>query len=464
MKNANYDLEAAVIGACLLDRNAFPVALSFIDEVPRTFCTAYAFELAWSAMCRLNAQGKPIDIVTVVEALRGEKDFEPAALVQAMNTVSSSANVEAHAAILVEKRIQRDLCTASIKITNAANDPTKDAFQALAEAETEILNVGAIRTSDVRDAAKGAQEVLDQIEAVRASKSGLLGLSCGINSIDAVTQGLQPGRLYVEAGRPGMGKTAYMLTRVRNLAKEGIASLVFSLEMPRQELVGRLIVMESGVPNTRMSKPKSLTAQDMDAITQAAERVASWPVYIYDQASASITSIRAIGRRMKRDKDIAAVFIDYIQLASGERERGGNREQEVSSITRGLKAMAKDLSVPVIALSQLSRAVEARPDKRPQLSDLRESGSIEQDADVVQFLFRPEYYKIMEDEQGQSTEGLVEVITAKNRSGAVGSTMCSWKPWLGLFEDEQDQTFTPALPAYSLNGIERPTTDDDLPF
>jgi replicative DNA helicase len=261
-----------------------------------------------------------------------------------------------------------------------------------------------------------------------------------------------------------MGKTAYMLTRVRNLAKDGIASLVFSLEMPRQELVGRLIVMESGVPNTRMAKPKSLTAQDMDAITQAAERVASWPVYIYDQASASITSIRAIGRRMKRDKDIAAVFIDYVQLASGERERGGNREQEVSSITRGLKAMAKDLSVPVIALSQLSRAVEARPDKRPQLSDLRESGSIEQDADVVQFLFRPEYYKIMEDEDGRSTEGLVEVITAKNRSGATGSTMCSWKPWLGLFEDEQDQTFAPALPAYSLNGIERPGTDDDLPF
>lgn len=463
MKNTNHDLEAAVIGACLVDRDGFPVALSFINEVPRTFCTSYSFELAWSAMCRLNGQGKPIDIVTVVEALRAEKDFEPAALVQAMNTVSSSANIEAHAAILVEKRIQRDLCTAAIKITNAAQDPSKDAFQALAEAETEILNVGAIRTSDVRDAAKGAQEVLDQIQRVRASESGMLGIPCGIVSVDEVTQGLQPGRLYVEAGRPGMGKTAYMLTRVRNLAKEGIASLVFSLEMPRQELVGRLIVMESGVPNTRMAKPKTLTAQDMDAITEAAERVAGWPVYIYDQASASITSIRAIGRRLKRDKNIGIVFVDYIQLASGERGPGSNREQEVSSITRGLKAMSKDLSVPVVALSQLSRAVEARPDKRPQLSDLRESGSIEQDADVVQFLFRPEYYEIMQDETGQSTEGVVEVITAKNRSGATGSTICRWKPWRGMFEDEGGDTYDSIV--QTLGRVEaRADLNDDLPF
>lgn len=467
MIKSNQNLERAVIGACLLDRDGFPTALSVIGEEARTF-TLTITELAWNAMLRLDRSGQPIDIMTVAEELKTEKHVTPADLVAMANEVSSAANVEAHAAILVQHRIRRDLEDAAVHVTKLANDPQMDAFEALDACERKVLDVGAIRVADVAHIERGAMEYMQHLEQVSKSESGLVGIDTGWQAINRRLRGWQPGRLYVIAARPGMGKTAYMLRAHLSMAQSGIPSAIFSLEMPRRELVGRLVCMVSGVSNDRMKDPKSLTQQDWRDIAEATEAVSKLPLYIYDRADVTVEGMRSMCRRLKREHDIQAVSLDYIQLATGSRERGGNREQEVASITRQLKALAKDINAPVIALSQLSRAVEARADKRPQLSDLRESGGIEQDADVVQFLFRPEYYGIMEDDRGQSTRGLLEVITAKWRDGVTGPDLLKFEGRTYRITDEDEdyvavsEGVTPALGAVtSRSNFEDP---DFLPF
>jgi len=443
------DLEEAVLGALMLDKEPLTDVVDILK--PESFYKE-DHQIIYKAIIELFQHSEPIDILTVTQQLKKTGELEniggPLYIAQLTNRVASSANVEFHARIIAQKHIQRELIKISSDTIKDAYDETIDVFDLLDSAESKLFEVaeGNIRKS-YDDMDKLLHKAIKQLEKI-SQQEGTSGVPTGFANLDRVTGGFQPSDMIVLAARPGMGKTAFVLSLARNAAvdfKKPIA--VFSLEMSSLQLVNRLISSETEI-NAEKLKKGNLENWEWEQLNAKIGKLSNAPIYINDTPGLSVFELRAQCRRLKADKDIQMVIIDYLQLMSGSAETKGNREQEISTISRAIKGIAKELNVPVIALSQLSRAVETRGgDKRPQLSDLRESGAIEQDADMVMFIYRPEYYGLDVDEAGNSNQGLAELIIAKHRNGSTEDVKIRFQNHLAKFVNWENDTFdNPAGP------------------
>lgn len=417
------DLEEAVLGAMMLEQNAVNTVIDILK--PASFykeANARIYEVIMS----LFQKGEPIDLLTVTHGLRKAGQLElvggPLYISQLTNRVASTANIETHARIIAQKFIQRELIRISNEVIKDAYDESSDVFDLLDKAESNLFQVaeGNIRKNYDKMSSL-IKTALDQIETARQNTSGVSGVPSGFVALDRVTSGWQRSDMIVVAARPGMGKTAFVLSMARNMAVEHqIPVAIFSLEMSSVQLVQRLIASETEISAEKLRKG-SLEDHEFQQLHHRIGRIAEAPIFIDDTPALSVFELRAKCRRLKAQHGIQIVIIDYLQLmTAGGDSKTGNREQEISTISRSIKQIAKELDVPVIALSQLSRQVETRGgDKRPLLSDLRESGAIEQDADIVAFIYRAEYYKIDTDADGNPTEGTGEIIIAKHRNGSL---------------------------------------------
>lgn len=436
------DLEEVVLGASMLDKEAFSIIVEKLR--PDTFYLQ-AHQDIYQVMMDLFANSKPIDILTVHEELkkRGKLDGIGGVnyLMGLTNKVGSAANIEYHAHIVLQKYIQRQLIHISTLTISDAFADQKDVLEMLDDAEQKLfditdknLNTGFQKISSV------AAEVQKNIEKLSQREDGLTGVSTGFKELDKITNGWQRSDLIIIAARPGMGKTAFTLSLAANASESGTGVGIFSLEMANEQLVQRLISMDSMIPATTL-REGSLKADQWPILANSVEHLSELPIFIDDTPAINIFELRAKCRRLKQNHGIGLVVIDYLQLMSaGDSSKRGNREQEISSISRALKGMAKELDLPVIALSQLSRAVETRGgDKKPQLSDLRESGAIEQDADIVTFIYRPDYYELADNMD--TPANTAEVIISKHRNGSLGTVTLEFIKENVKFVDYQNADF-----------------------
>ncbi|MBP6386465.1 MAG: replicative DNA helicase [Pseudarcicella sp.] len=419
------DIEEAVLGALMIEKDALTTV---IDILKADSFYKDAHQRIYGAITVLFANSEPVDLLTVNNQLKKTAELDAIGgtsyLIDLTSKVSSAANIEFHARIIAEQSIKRQLITVSSEIITEAFDETVDVFHLLDKVEQELFRISE---SNIRknyaDMASIMRTALLELENKKNQKEGLTGVASGLSALDRVTSGWQKTELIIIAARPGMGKTALVVSACRNAAVDfGQAVAIFSLEMSSVQLVNRLISAEAELESEKLRKG-NLAPHEWQQLHAKIGKLTSAPIFIDDTPALSILELRAKARRLKAQHDIQLIVIDYLQLMSGDstgKGGPGNREQEIASISRALKQLAKELDIPVIALSQLSRAVETRGgDKRPQLSDLRESGSIEQDADMVMFIYRPEYYGITQDESGNSVAGIGELIIAKNRAGSL---------------------------------------------
>ncbi len=413
------DIEEVVLGALLLEKNALTAVIDFLR--PEAFYRE-THQRIYAAILRLFSNSDPIDIITVTNELRSSGELEiiggPYYIAQLTSRVASSANIEFHARIIAEKFIQRELIRLSTEIIHDAFQETTDVFDLLDKAEQALFSVSEQNfRRDYQKMDGLVRNAIDEIRKAREHDDNLTGVPSGYTAIDRITGGWQKSDLVVIAARPGMGKTAFILSMARNISvdlKRPVA--LFSLEMSGIQLVTRLISSESGLPAEKLRSGK-LADYEWEQLHAKITPLISAPIYIDDTPSLSVFELRAKCRRLKEQYNIEMVMIDYIQLMTTGGDNRGNREQEIATISRSLKSLAKELNIPVIILSQLNRSVETRGgSKKPILSDLRESGAIEQDADLVLFIYRPEYYKIDVDEKGP-THNKADVIIAKHRNG-----------------------------------------------
>ncbi len=414
------DLEEAVLGAMMLEQNALTAVIELLK--PESFYKE-AHHHIYSAIQKLFERQQPIDILTVTNELKSMGVLEivggPYYVTKLTNRIASSANIEFHARIIQEKFIQRQLIRIGSEIVRDSFEESSDVLHLLDNAEKNLFSIAEqnLRRS-YSDMYSILKDAVKNIELAKNTQSHLNGVPTGFSKLDRITGGWQKSDLIIIASRPGMGKTSFILSMARNMAvdyKKPIA--IFSLEMSAVQLVTRLISAESGLPAEKLRRG-DLSDNEWALLNSKIKTFEDTPIYIDDTPQLSIFELRAKARRLKQTYNISVIFIDYLQLMTTTSESRGNREQEISNISRSLKGLAKELDIPIIALSQLSRAVEARTaNKRPILSDLRESGAIEQDADLVLFIYRPEYYKIDTDEKGVSTHGMAEINIAKHRNG-----------------------------------------------
>lgn len=463
------DLEESVLGSLMLEKSAYLTVASFL--IPDHFY-AEAHKIIYEAICDLSKENNPIDMKTVVSQLRknGKLELVEGAykIAELTSKVSSAANIEYHARIIVEMAIKRNLIEIASQIHHDAYDDTTDVFELQDRIEglmqknrLTVGSSGAVKIGKVMD------ELAVNIAARTDEKESLItGIPSGYYSIDRLTQGWQNTDLIILAARPGMGKTTLALNLSRNAAVDfDMPVAIFSLEMSTEQLVMKMVSSETSIDY------KVLRGQKFDELTwtryvHTSGRLSTAPIYIDDTAGLSITDLRARCRRLKAEKNIRIVFVDYLQLMRGERGRGDNREQEISSISRGLKLIAKELGIPVIALSQLSRAVETRGgDKRPMLSDLRESGSIEQDADAVIFMYKPEYYKITVSEDGMPyAPGYTELKWAKHRNGSPGEAVLQMVGQTSKFNSiGTEERFVKIITTNTLNKEDRQPLQNPYP-
>lgn len=431
------ELEEAVLGAMMLEQSAVNAVIDVLS--PDSFYRPNHTKI-FATIQDLFNESEPIDLLTVTEALRKSGDLELVggahALAALTTRVASTANVEFHARIISQKYIQRELIRVSSDIIEKAFDEKTDVFDLLDSAETGLFEVaeGNIRKGfeSMKSVVKKAMESIDK---ARENDSGVSGIPSGFADLDKITGGWQRSDMIVLAARPGMGKTAFVLTMARNVAVDaGIPCAVFSLEMSAVQLVQRLISAESEIPSDKFRKG-TLEEYEYKQLHDRIGKLSSAPLYLDDTPGLNVFELRAKCRRLKATVGCDLVVIDYLQLMTGGNS-GGNREQEISTISRSIKSIAKELDIPIIALSQLSRMVETRGgDKRPMLSDLRESGAIEQDADMVAFIYRAEYYGITEHPDGIDTKGLGEFILAKHRHGSLGTVKMKFVAHLAKFAD-----------------------------
>jgi replicative DNA helicase len=414
------DLEEAVLGAILLEKDALINLLEFLR--PEHFYVE-AHKIIYESILDLFKASEPIDMRTVVAQLRknGKLDLVEGAykIAELTSKVSSAANVEYHSRIIVEYSIKRQIIEIASQMHHDAYEDTNDVFILLDNLEKGIFE---ITDKNIRKKHSSMKDLLFRavmdLQNKKDHKDGLTGVPTGFSKLDRVTSGWQRTDLIIIAARPGMGKTAFILSAARNAAVDfGYPIAIFSLEMSELQLMNRLISAETEIEGEKLRRG-DLSEPEWQQLVHKSNRLSSAPMFIDDTPALTILELRAKSRRMKAEHNIQLIIVDYLQLMRGD--TNGNREQEISSISRALKGIAKELNIPVIALSQLSRAVETRGgDKRPHLSDLRDSGAIEQDADIVMFLYRPEYYKITVDEEGMPTQGMAEVIIAKHRNGSL---------------------------------------------
>ena len=421
------ELEEAVLGAIMLEKSAFDTVVEILK--PECFY-AEAHQSIFKAMKSLADKSLPIDLLTVVEELKFKGELElvggPYYVSKLTNAVVSSANIEAHARIVLQKFIQRELIRISGEIIGDAYEDTTDVFDLLDDAESKLFE---ITNNHLRSAFEDINTVLvktiQRIEDMRNKDEDITGVPSGFPSLDKLTYGWQQTDLIVLAARPSVGKTAFALNLARSAAlhpTKPTPVVFFSLEMSSSQLVQRILSAESEIWLEKITRGKLEEHEMKQLYKRGIERLSNAPIYIDDTAALNIFELRAKCRRLKNKHDIGLIIIDYLQLMSGGGDnKNGNREQEISKISRDLKGLAKELKVPIIALSQLSREVEKRKEgaKIPQLSDLRESGAIEQDADMVMFLYRPEYYDITANEMGESNKGETYVKIAKHRNGSL---------------------------------------------
>jgi replicative DNA helicase len=414
-------LEEAVLGAAMLEKAAVRVVLGIVKS--EDFFYKPSHQAVFKAINELFHAGKPVDILTVTVQLRENGDLEKVGgahgVAQMTTRINSSANLEYHLHKLSELYTKRELWKLSKGISERALNPMIDPFDLLSEMSKGLA--GTLDNMITKKPILMSQAYAEAIAKIQQGigQNGLVGIPSGLPSIDKLTGGWRNSDLTIIAARPAMGKTAVALQYAKNAAVDyGKRVAFFSLEMSRLQLMYRLIAMESEFTNSQLSKSQ-LTVEDLEEVVIMTQSLQSNNLILDDTPGLTIVELRTKALKLKADHDIELIIVDYLQLmmGKGEGKDNSNREREIASISRGLKLVAKELDVPVIALSQLSRAVESRGDKKPQLSDLRESGSIEQDADTVCFLYRPEYYGIMQDEQGIPTAGTLHHIFAKHRNG-----------------------------------------------
>ena len=438
------DLEEAVLGALMIDNDALSNAIELLK--PESFYK-YQHQKIFSAIENLFNSAKKVDILTIVEELKQKGELKeiggPSFITKLTERIASAANIETHARIIAQKFIQRELIRISSQTIKDAYDDTSDVFDLLNAAEQGLYEIseGNIRKNYDKMSTLILQ-ALNQIEEIKNKEDGLSGVPSGFSELDRVTSGWQKSDLVILAARPGMGKTAFVLSMARNTAvKFNMPVAVFSLEMSSVQLVNRLIASESGIPTQKLRKG-NLEDHEWIQLNQQITKLSEAPLFIDDTPALTIFELRAKCRRLVKNHGVQLVVIDYLQLMqAGNSNKSGNREQEISTISRSLKSIAKELNVPIVALSQLSRAVETRGgDKRPMLSDLRESGAIEQDADIVCFIYRPEYYGFTEwpnttPGQDPDCQGQGEIIVAKHRNGSLENIKLRFIPQLAKFTD-----------------------------
>ncbi len=434
------ELEEAVLGAMMLEKEALSTIIDILR--PEAFYKP-AHQSIYRAIVDLFNSSEPIDILTVSNQLKKNGELELAggaySISQLTHRVASSANSEYHARIILQKYIQRELIRISTEVINHSYEDSSDVFDLLDKATESIYQ---LVDSNVRKQQESISKLLakaiTQIEEASKQESGVTGVPSGFTTIDRVTGGWQKSDLIIIAARPAMGKTALVLTLARNAAVEfSKPVVVFSLEMSSLQLVNRLISAEAELDGEKLRKG-DLRDHEFIQMNSRIKSLSNAPLFIDDTPALSIFELRAKARRLKENHDIQMIVVDYLQLmTSGVEGRGGNREQEISYISRSLKSLAKELEIPIIALSQLSRDVEKRSTgtKRPQLSDLRESGAIEQDADLVCFIYRPEYYGLDVFEDETPSRGMAEIYIAKNRHGATAQPRIKFIDYLAKFVD-----------------------------
>ncbi|MGI9526928.1 MAG: replicative DNA helicase [Weeksellaceae bacterium] len=439
------DLEEAVLGAMMIDKKGLNETIEILQE---NFFYRPEHQYIFKAIATLFNESQPIDLLTVSNQLKKEGKLQAVGgdyyLIGLTQKVSSSAHIEFHARVIQEKYVMRKLIEISSNIIDKAYDETTDIFDLLDESESEMFKItdGSLKSS-YSDSKTLVFEAIEQIKAM-SEKEGLSGVPSGFKSIDKITSGWHPADLVILAARPGMGKTAFVLSMAKNITVDHqMPVAVFSLEMSSVQLITRLIVGETGISSDKIKKG-NLTDAEWKQLYTKVKGLENAPLYIDDTPALNVFDLRAKCRRLVSQHGVKLIIIDYLQLMT-TRDSGGNREQEISTISRNLKAIAKELNVPVIALSQLSRAVETRGGtKRPLLSDLRESGAIEQDADIVSFIYRPEYYKLdhWDDDDATPSAGQAEFIIAKHRNGALENVRLRFIGDQAKFTDLETDSFS----------------------
>ena len=437
------DFEKLVIGTFLIDKKGLDYSIDLLN--PDVFYDPRHQEI-FRAIVKLFESNHPVDLMTVIQELKKTEKLAFAGgdhyIIDLTMGVSSSAHIEYHVRVILEKFILRSLINVSANVIDSSYKESTDVFELLDKAEQSFFEItnGTIKkgfdTANVL-----VKQAIETIKSLK-DKEGISGIPSGFTAIDKETGGWQNSDLIIIAARPAMGKTAFMLSMARNIAvQHKIPLALFSLEMASVQLITRMIASETGISSDKLRKGQMSDEEWQRLFTNVAD-LENAPLYIDETPSLSVFDFRAKCRRLVMQHGVKIILVDYLQLMTANSGKGGvgNREQEIATISRSLKAIAKELNVPVIALSQLSRSVETRPGKRPQLSDLRESGAIEQDADIVSFIFRPEYYKIMtwdnDEDGGESpTENQAELIIAKHRNGATADVRMTFQKNIAKFSD-----------------------------
>jgi replicative DNA helicase len=438
------ELEEAVLGAVMLEKDKLAEVLEIIQSEDCFYVDAH--QKIYAAIRRLFDKGMPVDLLTVTEELRKNNELEIVGgafyVTRLTMNVVSSAHVEAHARIVMEKFIQRELIRISGQVIGDAYEDSTDVFDLLDKAESNLYE---ITDKHLRKNFKSLKDVLvstiQEIEENKNKKDDLTGVPSGFIALDKLTNGWQKTDLIILAARPSVGKTAFALNLAMNAsmnASKQFPVAVFSLEMGAGQIVKRMLSAVTDVSMESISRGK-MEEHEFIQLTQRMKKLAKAPIYLDDQAALNIFELRAKARRLKQRHDIQLIIIDYLQLMQASIDKSGNREQEISKISRDLKALAKELDIPIIALSQLNRGVESRKESKvPQLSDLRESGAIEQDADLVMFLYRPEYYGINNNEMGETIEGETHIHVAKHRNGSTDTLKVRFMKDYQRFVDLED--------------------------
>ncbi|GMB09780.1 primary replicative DNA helicase [Thermolongibacillus altinsuensis] len=419
----NIEAEQAVLGAILLEPSALTTASEIL--VPEDFYRS-SHQKIFRTMLQLSDRGEPVDLVTVTSELADANSLEEVGgvsyLTELANAVPTAANIEYYAKIVEEKSILRRLIRTATSIAQEGYTREDEVEELLSEAERKILEVSQRKnTSGFQNIKDILVQAYDNIEMLHNRKGEITGIPTGFIELDRMTAGFQRSDFIIVAARPSVGKTAFALNIAQNVAtKTGENVAIFSLEMGAQQLVMRMLCAEGNI-NAQNLRTGKLTTEDWAKLTMAMGSLSNAGIYIDDTPNIRVSEIRAKCRRLKQEQGLGMVLIDYLQLIQGSGRNRENRQQEVSEISRSLKALARELDVPVIALSQLSRSVEQRQDKRPMMSDLRESGSIEQDADIVAFLYRDDYY-----DKDSENKNIIEIIIAKQRNGPVGTVQLAF--------------------------------------
>ena len=463
------DIEDVVLGALMIDKDAF----SIISEVirPETFYEPRNQKI-FTAIRHLNMNERPVDILTVTEELKREGTLEDvgggACIVELSSRVASSAHIEYHANILAQKFLARQLITFAGQIESEAFDETSDIAELMQHAEGRLFEISQKNMrQDYTQVEPVVRQAVEILQKASASSGGLTGVASGFTKLDNITSGWQPSDLVIIAGRPAMGKTSFALSIAKNVAVDyGEPIAFFSLEMNNVQLVNRLISNTCEIAGNKMLSGQ-LTPDEWERLDKNLQKLKDAPLYIDDTPGLSVFELRTKARRLVREKGVKVIMIDYLQLMNANGMKFNSRQEEVSTISRSLKGLAKELDIPILALSQLNRTVENREGlegKRPQLSDLRESGAIEQDADMVLFVHRPEYYHIYQDEKGNDLHGMAQIIIAKHRKGATGDVLLTFRGEYTRFENPEDGFGHPSTLDSGGEIIGSKMNSDDVPF